>query len=35
LAPICYFSDNKGNISRGFQSRDMHAGVLAFLETTN
>ena len=23
------------NISRGFQSRDMHAGVLAFLETIN
>ena len=23
------------NISHGFQSRDMHAGVLAFLETTN
>jgi hypothetical protein len=23
------------NISRGFQSRDMYAGVLAFLETIN
>jgi hypothetical protein len=23
------------NIARGFQSRDMHAGVLAFLETIN
>jgi len=23
------------NISRGFQSRNMHAGVLAFLETIN
>jgi hypothetical protein len=35
LSAICYFSTTIRNISRGFQSRDMHAGVLAFLETTN
>jgi hypothetical protein len=35
LPALCYFLTTIRNISRGFQSRDIHAGVLAFLETTN
>jgi hypothetical protein len=35
LTPSCYFLTTVRNISRGFQSRNMNAGVPAFLETTN
>ena len=35
LPASCYFLTTIRNISRVLQSVDMHAGVLAFLETTN